>query len=264
VTNGLLPERGIPMTVSVAPFRDTDGQAVVIVATGVRAAATSDATATPSLGSPAFEPIEILTSAIADGAKDALWQRQRLSVGLSQAAPGDLRYESIATLHLNPGRYEVRVATRQERADVIGSVHTYVDVPDFDQQPLTLSGLVLFDARAPTATPVEALGGIVDAAPTTRRDFTVTDDVTAFVRVYQKPGREPSAVTVAYRIVDGGLREVDAGRMVFSAEQFTSTGAVDARFRLPLDLLSPGPYVLRLEASAATVASSRELPFRLK
>jgi VWFA-related protein len=264
VTTALLPERGIPMTVSVAPFRDTDGNAVVMVATGVRAAATSDVTAAPPAVPPAFEPIEILTSAVADGAKDALWQRQRLSVALSQAAPGGLRYESIAALHLKPGRYEVRVATRHERAGATGSVHTFVDVPDFDQQSLTLSGLVLFDARAPTATPTEALGGIVDTPPTTRRDFTMADDVSAFARVYQRPGMEPSAVTVAFRILDDGSREVDAGRTVFSAEQFTPTGAVDARFALPLDLLSPGAYVLRLEASAGTVSSSRALRFRVK
>jgi VWFA-related protein len=266
VTRALLPERGIPMTVSAAPFRDADGNAAVVVATGVRAAAAKpDVTVAPPAVPPAFEPIEILTSAIADGAKEALWQRQRLSVALSQGAPGDLRYESIATLHLKPGRYEVRVASRHERADVIGSVHTFVDVPDFDHQPLTLSGLVLFDVRAPTATPAEALGGIVDAAPTTRREFTTADDVSAFVRVYQKPGMEPSEVAVAFRILDDKLREVDAELIVFTPDQFTPTAAVDAHFALPLDLLPPGSYVLRLEASTATVASrSRDLRFRVK
>ena len=37
-----------------------------------------------------------------------------------------------------------------------GDLGGYVDVPDFDQRPLSLSGVVLIDRTAPTATPVEA------------------------------------------------------------------------------------------------------------
>ena len=50
---------------------------------------------------------------------------------------------------------------------------------------VTLSGVVLLDRRAPTPTPPEALAGVLDAPPTTRREFTAADDITALVRVYQ-------------------------------------------------------------------------------
>ena len=85
--------------------------------------------------------------------------------------PGQLRYEAVSTLKLAPGTYELRVAMRHEPPGDVGSVHTYVDVPDFDEGALTLSGVVLLDRRAPTATPREALGGVLDTAPTTRREF---------------------------------------------------------------------------------------------
>lgn len=263
IAQALLPERGIPMTTTAAPFRGATGAPVLVVATGVRASASPNSTATDPGAPLQFEPIEILTSAIRDDEKDAEWQRQRLFVALPDGTPGELRYESISTLNLKPGRYELRVAIRHERADVVGSVHTFVEVPDFNTQPLTLSGLVLFDSRAPTATPAEALAGVVDTAPTTRRDFTTADEVSAFARAYQKPGMEPVVVTVVFRVLDRELREVTAAQMMLTPEQST-TGSADARFALPLDILSPGSYVLQVEASSAGATSRRDVRFSVR
>ena len=247
------------MSATAAPFRGPYGTPIVVITTGVRAsaAAAPGSDKGPGPGERQFEPIEILTSAVRDGAKDADWQRQRLSLALPDAAAGELRYESVSTLALKPGRYEVRVATRHERADVIGSVHTFVEVPDFDSQPLTLSGLVLFDRNAPTATPVEAAGGVLDTAPTTRRDFTRSDDITAFARVYQKTGTRPAAVTLVFRVLDRALNEVTGARMALRPDQFTPYGA-DGRFKLPLDTLPPGA----VRAADGGVGRSHRKPTR--
>jgi hypothetical protein len=264
VARALLPERGLPMTITAAPFRGATNTAVLVVATGVRASASPNSSATHPEAPPQFEPIEILSSAFRDGEKDFEWQRQRLSVAMPDGAPGELRYESISTLNLKPGRYEVRVAIRHDRADAVGSVHTFVDVPDFNNQPLTLSGVVLLDSRAPTATPAEALAGVLDIAPTTRRDFTSSDDVSALARAYQKLGMQPTAVTVVFRILDRALSEVTATQITLMPEQFSKSGGADARFAVPLDTLSPGSYVLRIEASAAGAASVRDVRFTVR
>ena len=265
VSQGLLPERGLPMSATVAPFRGRSGAPIVVITTGVRASAASapGGDKRPGPGEQQFEPIEILTSALRDGAKEAEWQHQRLSLAIPDAPPGELRYESVSTLTLKPGRYEVRVATRHERADVIGSVHTFVEVPDCESQPLTLSGLVLFDRSAPTATPVEAIGGVLDRAPTTRREFTPSDDVTAFARVYRKAGTRPPAVTLVFRVLDRTLNEVTGARIALTPDQFTASGA-DGSFKLPLDRLPPGPYVLRLEVLGGGAASRRDVRFSVR
>ncbi len=164
VSRGLLPARGLPMSLTAAPFRGPNGAAIVLVTTGIKASEAKTPveqqkgdTATPQL-----EPIEILTSAFRDGQKHTEWQRQRMSAALPPGVPGQLRYESVSTLTLQPGTYEIRVAARHEHANDTGSVHTYIDVPDFDGQAATLSGVVLLDRRAPTATPPEALAGILE------------------------------------------------------------------------------------------------------
>ena len=96
---------------------------------------------------------------------------------------------------------------------MVGSVHTYVDVPDFDGGALTLSGLVLLDRRAPTTTPLDSLERLPrhradDSAGVPRRR-----QVSAFARVYQKTGAPPTAATAVFRVLNAGLKEISSTRI---------------------------------------------------
>jgi VWFA-related protein len=264
LSRALLPQRGLPMSIAAAPFRGPSGMPMIVVTTGVRGGATAhrDGGATSS-APPQFEPIEILTSALRDGQKTAEWQRQRLSIVIPDGGAADgLRYESISTLSVKPGRYEVRVATRHAGADIVGTVFTYVDVPDFESEPVTLSALVLLDSHAPTATPPAALAGVLDTSPTTRRDFKTADDVSALIRVYQLRRQNPVPVTITFRVLDG-TRRVMSAENVLSADRFRA-GAADARYPLPLTALKAGTYVMRVEASAPGISLHRDLPFAVR
>jgi hypothetical protein len=252
----------LPMSVTAVPFRSAAGTPVVMVAIGIRTAANAGLGATrPGDAAGAFEPIEVLTSAFRDGKKDVDWQRQRLAVAAPESGPGQLRYEAVSTLNLAPGTYELRVAVRHEQAGVVGSVHTYVDVPDFDKDPLTLSGVVLHDANAPTATPAEALGGIIDVAPTTRREFTSGQRVVALLRAYERRQDPPAPVAVTFRVLDHQLREVLAEPVAVAADRFAADGSAEMRFNLPLDRLQPGWFVLRVEASRDRSTVQRDVRF---
>jgi VWFA-related protein len=266
VSRGLLSERGLPMSLATAVFRGPEGTPVVMVTTGVRAGAdpSSDDKRAGGATPGQFEPIEILTSAFREGKKDIEWGRQHLSVAIPESAPGDLRYETISTLNLQPGVYELRVATRHELSGAIGSVHTYVDVPDFDRESLTLSGVVLLDRRAPTATPPEALAGILDTAPTTRREFRTADEVSALVRVYQRQREQPAPIAVSVRVLDSGLAEVATAPSPLQSGQFAGTGSADARYPLPLGSLRPGSYVLRVEATRERTTARRDVRFEVR
>ena len=264
LARALLPQRGLAMSIAAAPFRGSSGTPVVVVTTGVRGSAGARVDGRgPNSDPPQYEPIEILTSALRDGEKNAEWQRQRLSIAIPDGGAADgLRYESISTLSLKPGRYEVRVASRQERADLVGSVFTYVDVPDFESEPVTLSGVVLLDSHAPTATPPAALAGVLETSPTTRRDFTTADDVSALIRVYQLRRQTPTAVTMMFYVLDGSRRVMSA-EIALGADRFRA-GAADARYPLPLSALKAGAYVLRVEASAPGTSLHRNLPFTVR
>ena len=259
LSRGLLPGRGMPLSVTAAPFRSAEGTPLVVVTTGIRSSSNGSSQAASPL-----EPIEILTSAFRDGKKEVDWQRQRFSVAIPAAPPGQLRYETVSNVKLEPGTYEIRVAIRHEQAGDVGSVHTYVDVPDFDSEPFTLSGVVLHDASAPTATPAEALGGVIEVAPTTRREFTSGQRIVALVRAYQLRQDQRGPVAVTFRVLDQQLREVSAEPITLSADRFQADGSAEARFDLPLGRLQPGAFVLRVEATRDPSTARREVPFTVR
>ena len=262
LSRGLLPDRGLPMTIATAPFRGPDGTPVVLVTTGVRAGEKAVPAARQSEAGPQLEPIEILTSAFRDSEKNVQWQRQRVSAAIPAAAPGQLRYESVSTLTLPPGTYEIRVAARHERENVAGSVYAYVDVPDFGADPFVLSGAVLLDRRAPTLPLPEALAGILDIPPTTRREFSGTDQITALVRLYQR-APQPTAVNVFFHVFDQSMSEVGATETLVEAAEFKS-GAADARFPVPLETLPPGAYVMRIGITGSGPALRRDVRFTVR
>jgi VWFA-related protein len=257
----MLPAAALPMTITAAPFRSASGKAALVVVSGVGAAQAqpSDGTA-----SSAPEPIEVLTTAFDKDGKSTAPLRQRFSVTLPDATPGRVRYETAGTLTVQPGAYEVRVATRHQRADLLGSVTTYVDVPDFEHRPVSLSGVVLVDRTAPTATPTEALAGILDITPTTRREFSPTDHVTGFARVYEPAGATPAAATVICRILDRNLREITATDITLPAEQLGTAAGADVTCALPLDRLEAGDYLLRVDAVRGGAAARGDVRFSVR
>ena len=140
-----------------------------------------------------------------------------------------------------------------------GTVHTYVDVPDFDTLPLALSGVVLQDSDGRTITPPEAIGDVLADPPTARRRFASTDQVAAVAKVYQTAG-SPSGVTVTFRVLDRDERQVRNERVLLEAGEFTR-GAADLKFELPLGDLPLGAYALVVEAATGDATVRREVLF---
>lgn len=263
VSSRLLPYGGLPLAVAAAPVRArTTGDGSVVVAVGAGSRRWDDSTLPllpPSLPEP--ERVEVLTSAFPAAGGDAQWHRQTVDLQVVPGRAGELQYEALSRLDLKPGRYEVRVAVRHQPSGATGSVHTYVDVPDFDREALTLSGIVLHDPSASIVTPASALGDLAAHPPTTRRAFAGDDDVVAVVRVSQRERDQPETVSLAFRIVDAGSRTIFARESVVQPADFEGGPAVDASLELPLDGLTPGEYILSAEASRGSVRARRDLRF---
>jgi hypothetical protein len=153
----------------------------------------------------------------------------------------------------------LRVAVRQGHPGLTGTVHTYVDVPDFDKLPLALSGVVLQDSDGRTITPPEAIGDVLPDPPTVRRRFASTDQVDAVAKVYQVGG-SPSRVTVTFRVLDRDERQVRRERVSLEGGEFIK-GAADVKFGLPLGELPPGAYALVVEAAKGDATVRRDVLF---
>lgn len=169
----------------------------------------------------------------------------------------------MSRLALKPGRYEVRVALDSgpgQRA----SVYTYVDVPDFAQQPLSLSGIVVAAAPAVISAPANAFANLLPVVPTAQREFPRASRATAFVRVYQRAKSSPAPAEMTARIADVNDRVVLNTPSTLAADRFAAGGGADYRVELQIERLDPGEYLLTIEATQGQSTARRGLRFTVR
>jgi hypothetical protein len=191
-------------------------------------------------------------------------QSLQQSVGLTWRSAGAAStYELVSRLALKPGRYEIRAAVDADAKDR-GSVYTFVDVPDFAQRPLSLSGIVLTVSPPAPSAGADGLTGWLPVVPSVRRDFARTDRATAFARVYQSRKDPVQPATVAARIerADGKVEADDV--VSLPADRFAANRGADHRVALPVDRLEPGEYLLTIEARKGQYTARRGLRFTVR
>ncbi len=254
---GVLPRPDVPLRVSVAPFAlPGKTESAIAVMLGVRQRVPTDR-------SGVNRPVKVLAAAFDRNGRPVHSEEQTVGITLPATAAGDFPYEVLSRLTLKPGRYEIRVAldaTSAERA----SVYTYVDVPDFTQQPLSLSGLVLGVSPAVATAPPDGFPDLLPIIPTSRRDFARSDHAIAFLRVYQKSSDPAQSTVITAQIQDTGGRVLTNEVMSLSSERFTSKVGADYRMALPLDRLDRGEYLLTIEAAQGRYNASRSVRFTLR
>ena len=142
----MLPRADVPLSVTAAPFA-MPGKALsaVAVVLGVRQQVRAG-------GATGSAPVKVMAAAFDRDGRAAMSEEQTVGVGWHPDASGSSPYEVVSRLALKPGRYEVRVAL-DAGPNQRGSVYTYVDVPDFAKQPLSLSGIVLGVSPAVPSAP---------------------------------------------------------------------------------------------------------------
>ena len=91
----------------------------------------------------------------------------------------------MSRLNLRPGRYQLRAAASIGSLATSGSLYFDVDVPDYMNDPVSLSGLMLTATPNVPIAPPDAYRDLLPVIPTTRRTFEPTSHVSAFVRIYQ-------------------------------------------------------------------------------
>ena len=177
----------------------------------------------------------------------------------------------VSRFDLEPGRYQVHVASLESGRGQSGSVLHDLQVPDFSDDELQMSGLALASAdasRTPTAKLDEQFRKVLPTQPTTRRDFLPGDELFLFAEVYDNETRTPHTVDITTSIL------ADDGRVMFEVTDARSSDELEGRrggyghvVRIPLQGMSPGLYVLRTEARSRIDRESlamREVPFRIQ
>ena len=240
------PSADVPLEMAVAAFADPSG-ARPFAAITVRSTA----------GGPRAT---VLTAAFDPEGRsvNSHWQALDLEPVLEGGGPH--AYDLLSRLPLEPGRYEIRAAVRDERGAKLGTIASYIDVPDFAQSPLSLSDVVLEVTPAPLAAPSSIFAAALPVVPSAQRTFAAADRVRAFVRVYQGRGRvEP--VTLTATIQDDRGKAVLDKKELLTPDMFGTERVADYLLDVPLESATAGTYRLRIVATRDARQASRDVRF---
>ncbi|MGE3840486.1 MAG: VWA domain-containing protein [Vicinamibacterales bacterium] len=248
-----IPTSGLGMAVTAAAFKGEDRKASVLVTVQMD----SSRFKFTEQGGQSREKIEVSLVALDATGRVQGGARQTADLALrpqTRQAVERAGFRMTARLSLSPGPYQLRVGAGAAGAEIAGAAHFDLEVPDFDAQPMSISGLVLSSNLAgvtPTATPDAQLQQLMKTPPTTWRDFSVADTLWTFAEIYDTEGRTSHKVDIRTEL------RSDDGRIVFKSEdQRTSDELRGARggfghlVQIPLKDIAPGTYALRVEAQS--------------
>jgi hypothetical protein len=274
---GIVPKGDLPLEIAAAPFqRPGRREATVGFAVGVSAYA-------PMRATRAVIQVDMAAAAYGPDGKRRAFRRQTVPVTLNFPGFGKtVGFELLSSLDLPPGRYQLRfaaetsvhgvrvsdqvapvafVAPGEDAAPKSGSVYCDVDVPDFLNEPLALSGVALSITPHTASGPPRALEAVIPVVPTTVRDFIRTDLVSGFVRISQG-GRQPlQPVTIDVRLMDDRGIYVHERSEVKAPAAFSDGRMTGCQFEVPVSSLAPGHYLLKVAATAGTRVARRDVRF---
>lgn len=164
-------------------------------------------------------------------------------------------------LSLKPGRYLVQLSAVSERRS--GRVVVDVEVPNFSRESLSASGLIV-SRRIDAPASDKALTSQIPFLPSTQRRFRPDDDVAVFVRLYQGGTEKISPVRVSTRVIDERNVAKIKQQTVLESTSFSAARSADYQVPLPLRQLTPGEYLLEVEAQSGNRRVQRTARFSVR
>ncbi len=260
--DGLLPSTGEPLDLAVAAFAGPQrGRAIVALATDVKAFAPADAD--NGEGTAAGGPVQVIAGAFDAGGRVRGGSQQSADLSAARGASGR-PVEVLSRLELAPGDYELRVGASAGGRKA--SVFTYVSIPPFDAAPLSLSTLILGAGAGTVAGPRQLLDQLIPIVPTTQREFSPSDDLIGFLRVYQGTARRDPLQPVELRstVLDAQGKAVAGQSVALTGEQFAKDRSADQFFSLPPAGFAPGQYLLTVEVRMGERQAGRAVRFSVR
>jgi len=206
--------------------------------------------------------VSLLTGAF--DSKGRTYGFDQQDVELTPRPSGDrtFSYEVASRLELPPGHYEIRAALQDSTLRQTASAYTYVTVPDFAREAVSLSGVFLQGEDA-HPIPGARLGDLTTVAPTTRRTFKRGEHVVAFVESYQGQARQTMPgylITEIYDETDQRIYQQELRVVPTAPRERTAAFGVE----LPMERLAPGKYLLSMQVKQGNANARRDVKFEVR
>ncbi len=251
VLNAALPTPGLGLSVHTAAFKGTAPKSAVTVTVQIDGGGLDF----QQEGETFNNTLEISMMAMDTNGKIQGGDRTQLDLKLREQTRklvSQTGFRSVLELELQPGRYQLRVAARELNGGATGSVFTDLVVPDFSQQRLSMSGVLLTSSSAaltPTPRLPDDVKELLPAPPTTMRGFGQLESLFGYVDVYDSITPEHTVDITTTVTGTEGTRVFSTSDERSSKELSGTGGGYGVQFEVPLRELAPGLYVLRVEAT---------------
>ncbi len=249
-----LPVSGVPLGIVAAPFPMEDGKPALALT--LRIDTPKDA---PTPRTEATEIVSGLYYPETGGSAGSL--QQRTTMTFAKPDPRFNSYEVHFKLPAKPGRYALRVGVKTADGRT-SSVYTTVSVPDFNDD-LSLSGLVLRAMPSPVSAGANTIGDLLPITPTSRRAFRKTDDVSAFMRIYEK-GKDFVPAKVTTTLTNAKNEKVATFGQTLEGKSVGSRTTATYDFALPIAELPAGEYLLSVSVTVGAKNAGRQLRFTVE
>lgn len=247
-----LPLPGLPLALAATVFKGPASKGSVVISTFVHGASLP---MTEEKGM--FKnDLEVLSIATDDKGKSFSTDRNTVTLNMKPDTAKRLQatgFRIIQSLDLAPGRYLLRVGVKEGNTRKAGMVTYDLIVPEFTKEPLTMSDIAVTSAlsgAAPTIRPKDPLEKLLPGPLTTYREFPTVDEIALFTEIYDNIKTPHKVDIVAMVKAEGGQTVFETREEHDSSELAGSAGGYGFQARVPLNKLSPGLYVLRVEATA--------------
>ncbi|RPI47623.1 MAG: VWA domain-containing protein, partial [Acidobacteria bacterium] len=154
----------------------------------------------------------------------------------------------VSRIAVPPGAYRVWVGATQTPSGMGGSVMTEIDIPDFDSQPLALSGIAVSSTEARrifTARTDALLDDVFGGPPVAHREFNMDSDVWLYGEIYDH--RSSGGDVTANVIVKSA-----GGDVVYQTPFEAAPVQFGHLARIPLKEIGAGSFVATIEVRSST------------
>ena len=159
---------------------------------------------------------------------------------------GDITYTYPASVQ--PGLYQVRVAVRDDKSGLTGSVHGWIEIPDLNNKRLSMSSILLGERKQDTMKSVSS-GGEADVLLNPGHRFNIESTLRFLAFAYNatlsKTDQQPD-VAVQVQVIRDDEPIITTALRKLSAEDNQDVTRMPYAAEIPLTGLQAGRYVLQV------------------
>jgi VWFA-related protein len=251
--NSPMQQGGLTFSVQAAPFRNTGKEASVALAIELDGGSLQFA---PQNNGLFADHVELSFFSVNEQGKPQHGTRTDLNLTLRADTYQRVKTQGLRAnprIALAPGRYQLRIGARENGAGRLGSVFYDLQVPDFTNDPLMMSGVLLSapsSEQTLTAQADPTFAKLLPGAATSRREFLQSDTLTLLAEIYDNiSSQQPRQIDTSARLIGESGREVFAARDSLANSGDTKKWDTYAYTRqIPLKDIAPGRYLLQVGA----------------